>query len=271
MDERVLERMVTRSYTTVRNIKALALSSVGIFVAVLIWLSLQPLFRPVESELHIAILFLTLSIGSIVWAPMISTLVSLSLSRRSGEEEPSILALFRSQYKQMGLLASQSLVISLLQLVIVLFIGLWKGIEAIPVIGTVLFVLFSWLPAILSGVSLILFVFHLLSLFTARISLAEGSVNPDLTKPWTHWPKEIFSDWAIRLKVVLLGLAPLLVFCIAAILWPIPMFEEVLASLTLIFRAASFSILASPLFLFAIHMAVESDRYTQWLSTRRVG
>jgi hypothetical protein len=271
MDERVLERMVKRSYTTVRNIKALALSSVGIFVAVLIWLSLQPLFRPVESELHIALLFLTLSIGSIIWAPMISILVMISLSRRSGEEEPSIFSLFRSQYKQMGFLASQSVLISLIQFVIVLFIGLWRGIEAIPIVGTALFVLLSWIPALLSGAALVLFILHLLTLFTARISLIESSEELNLTKPWAHWPKESLSDWIIHLKLVLLGLGPMLLFCVAAALWPMPIFGGVLAAPTIIFRAAAFSILLSPLFLFAIHMAIESDRYTKWLSTRRLG
>jgi len=271
MDERVLERMVTRSYNTVRNIKALAISSVGIFVAVLIWISLQPLFRPVESELHIALLSLALSIGSIVWAPMVSTLVTLALSRRSGEEEPSILSLFRSQYKQMGFLASQSVVVSLVEFVIVLFIGLWRGIEAIPLIGTALFVILSWIPALLSGVSVILFAVHLITLFTASISLIENPEKLNLTKPWMNWPKESLSDWVIRLKVVFLGLGPMVAFCIVAALWPMPMFEGVLVAPTLIFRAAAFSVLLSPLFLFAIHMAVESDRYTKWLSTRRVG
>ena len=83
MDERVLERMVTRSYTTVRNLRALALSATGIFIAALIWVSFQPLFRPITAELHIALLFLTLSVGSIFWAPLISPLVHSSLSQRA--------------------------------------------------------------------------------------------------------------------------------------------------------------------------------------------
>jgi len=271
MDERVLERMVTRSFTTVRDLRALALSGLPIFIAALIWLFFQPLFRPVESELHISLIFLTLSVGSIFWAPAVSALVALTLSRRSGEEEPTLLSFFRSNYKQMGFLASQSIVVSLAQLVIVLFIGLWRGIEAIPIAGTALFVLFSWIPAFLSGCSLLLFALHILVLFTARISLDESQEMLNLTKPWAYWPREIFSDWILRLKLVLLGLSPATLFCIAAFLWPTPVFWGALSIPTFIFKGLAFSVVVAPLFLFAVHMAVESDRYTQWLSTRRVG
>jgi len=266
MDERVIERMVVRSYRTVSHWSTLLAAAAILFLAALGWAAFRSCLMSTGGVVHIAFVALALSVASIFFAPMLAPLVRFSLSIRSGEESISFFRVMGEQYKQMLFLLSQSVVIVLGQAILLLLILVWIGLETIPLFGWFVSVFSSWLPALLSGCSLLLFLAHVIVLFTARVPIAQQTII-DVKKPWELWPERFFQDWLIRLKLVLLGLFPSIIFIVASLYWPIPYGD----GFAVLFRALAFALLEAPLFLFAVHMAVETDRYVQWLSARRLG
>jgi len=267
MDERVIERMVGRSEASIRDLSALALASSGLFMAALCWTLVRRFIWPISSELELSGLFLTLSLGFFFVSPLISPLAAWCVVKKTGEEI-SFWNLLRQQSRQMLVLGSQALGLFLVEALLFFGVVLLYSLEALPVIGALFSLLFSWVPALLCAVSAALFVVYLFSCFAAYAQLALVPVMR-FSRPWNLFPAMLGQDWLIRTKLVLVALVPLVVFVFFVLISPIaPSHTAVLPAIV---RGAAFAVFGAPLLLFAVHMSVEADRYVQWLSSRRVG
>jgi hypothetical protein len=270
MDERVLERMVSRSGTALRNGQALAFSFGGVLFTAIIWIVLRATLGGITGVFHLPILFVSICLASLPLACIIVPLSSWCMSVRSGHPSLPFHAILRQRWRESVALLLFALCCSVLELLLGVAAALWCGIEAIPVFGTGVYLLFSWIPAIITLLMGVTLACYAITLFSIGTILSRASYI-ETTEFWAGLPKILAEEWAIRIKLFVVSAIPSIILYFATTTWTmkgLPQSAEFCASL---FRVIVFSGLEAPLFMFLIHMAVETDRYIQWLSSRRIG
>ncbi len=270
MDERVFERMVARSGRTMRSSAALAFAASSLFVSAIFWLILRVFLGGFTGVFRLPMLFLTAAFALL---PVVLAMVPLAvwcLSMRFGHELMPFHEILQQRWKHSVALFFYALSVAIVELLLGVLIAVWCGIEAIPVFGSAVYLFFSWVPGILTLLMGGILALHILILLTVAAILAQ---TPAIER------KGLFSeicgllvrDWALRLKLLILGMMPTIIFYLATPTWTMKGLPQGIEFAASIFRAAAFSVFEAPLLLFMIHIAVEADRYIQWLSARRMG
>jgi len=270
MDERVIERMVARSGQTMKNSSALALAGGSIFVTAIFWAVLRVLLGSVGGVFRLPLFFLTASFAILPTVLVFVPLAVWSLTIRSGHEGISLHEVIRERWKHSVALFLYALCVAVVELLFGVAVAVWCGIEALPVLGSAVYVFFSWIPTVITLVMGIVLFLHSIILFVAATTLAQ---TPRLEQKGllSEISMVLGHEWVLRLKFLILGVIPSLILYSATTMWTMKGLPQGVEFCASIFRAAAFSALEAPLFLFLIHMAVEADRYIQWLSSRRVG
>ena len=96
MDERVLERMVSRSVRTIQNFRALALAAIAVFAASIFWVTLHVLLGGIGGIFRLPMVFLIASFSILPAVLSIIPLASWCLSARFGHEALPFRRLFIS-------------------------------------------------------------------------------------------------------------------------------------------------------------------------------
>ncbi len=268
MDERVLERMVARSGRTVQSSGAIALCASGVFLTAIFWIVLRVVLGGIGGVFHLPMVFLTASFALLPAVAVIPPIASWSLSARSGHESLPLHEAVHQRWKQSVALFLYALCVAVVELLLGVAVAVWCGIEAIPVFGGAVYLFFSWVPSIITLVMGIILFLHILVLFSVGTILAVTAVEQ----------KGLFSEilvllrreWVLRVKLLFIGSIPSVILYGATTIWTMKGLPTGIEFSASIFRAAAYSIFEAPLLLFWIHIAVEADRYIQWVSIRRV-
>lgn len=269
MDERVLERMVARSVRTVKSSGALALAAGSVFVTAIFWIVLRVLLGGIGGVFRLPMVFLTASVSLLPVILIIVPLSSWCLSVRSGHEPLLLHEGLHQRWKHSAALFLYGLFVAVCELFLGVFVAVWCGIEAIPVFGPAVYLFFSWVPTVVTLLMGVLLFLHLIVCLSAGPMLAQ---TPTIEQKglFATIPMLLRRDWVQRIKFLIVGSIPTIVLYCATTIWTMKGLPQGVEFCASIFRAAAFSILEAPLLLFLIHMAVEADRYIQWLASRRV-
>lgn len=270
MDERVFERMIARSGRTMRHSGALALAASTVFVSATFWIILRVVLGGFGGVFRLPMVFLTAAFSLLPLSLVIVPLAAWCLGLRSGHEMVSLNDAIYQRWKQAAALFLFALAVAFVELLLGVFIAVWCGVEAIPIFGSAVYLFFSWLPTVLTllmGIILVLHVFVLLAAGTMLAQIPSIEQKGLVAEIMGHLAEE----WLLRFKILAIGMLPIVVLYGAATTWTMRGLPQGIEFAASIFRAAAFSVFAAPLFLLVIHMAVEADRYVQWLSSRRVG
>ena len=270
MDERVLERMVARSVRTMKSSSALALAASSVLLTAIFWITLQAVFGGICGVFRLPMFFLTASCAILPIALVIVPLASWCLSIRSGHEALPLHEAIRQRWKHSVALFLYAFCVAVGELLMGVFVAVWCGIEAIPVFGGAVYLFLSWVPTVITLLMGCILFLHVIVLFVVGTILAQ---TPTLERKGLL--SEIFvllcREWVIRGKLLFVGVVPSAILYGATTIWTMKGLPQGIEFSASIFRAAAFSVLEAPLFLFLIHMAVEADRYIQWLFSRRIG
>jgi hypothetical protein len=270
MDERLLERLITRSCTSVWHPGAFVLSFSSLVFSALIWATLRTLIAGIEGILRAPLFFLTASISLLPIALVIVPLATWYLGSRSGQTPFPFDETVRRRWKHSIALLLCAVGCVAVELVFGLCIAIWCGLEAIPLIGLPLYLVFSWIPTVLTLLMGLWFALACIIVLFIGASLAQ-TPSAETVEFWTQMPHALPIEWLIRFKLMLIGIIPSAIWYVACISWTmvgLPSSVEFCASLL---RMLVFAAIEAPLFLFLIHMTVEADRYVTWLSSRRMG
>ena len=270
MDERVLERMVARSVRTIKSPPALMLSGSIMFVSTLFWIVLHLLLGRVGGVFHMPIIFVISSFAILPIALVITSLAAWCLSVRSGHEALPLHEVMQQRWKHSLALFLYALGFAVGEVLLAVIVAIWCGIEAIPLFGSAVYIFFSWVPTLIIILMGALFCLHVLLLFVAATILAQAPIleQRGLVSDMLAY---IRKEWFLRLKFLFVGFFPSVIYYSAITIWTMRGLPQGIEFCASIFRGIAFSAIEAPLFLFLIHMAVEADRYVQWLSSRRVG
>lgn len=269
MDERVLERMITRAKRSITDSSTLPLAAGSIFLSAIFWIILRMLLGGIGGVFHLPLLIIAASFTLLPLSLVFVPLALSSLGARSGHEMLPFTETIKQQWKSSVALFLYAFAIAIVQLLLGVIVAVWCGIEAVPVLGTVVYLFFSWVPTVLTLLMGIAFVIHIILLLTLAPYLAE---NPsiELRKVASELRSILTREWLLRIKLLCIGIIPSAIFYSVCAVWTMKGLPQSIEFCASIFRVAAFSIIEAPLFMFLVHMAVEADRYTQWLSSRRV-
>ena len=268
MDEQIFERTIQRSTTAVPHSGLILFSAAGVFIATLFWTVLRAIFGQIGGVMHIPLLSICAAISLLPFSLIILPIASRYLRTRVGNEPLSMQALFHQHWKHLVALFLLSIGVVVAEVGLGILVGLWCGLESIPVVGTALYILSSWMPTLIMFFMVVGVFLEGALLLSLGASLAQ---NPSIEQKsfWLELVAHMRSHWFARLKLLLIGLIPLAVLYCVAISWTMkgaPRSVEFCASF---FRVGVFSLVGGPLFMFFVHMAVEADRYVQWLTSRK--
>jgi hypothetical protein len=260
MDDRILEKMMTRAFRQVKSAPALALSALVLFCAAFLWVVMKQALFAITGSFHLPLLIVVVAMSLIPVSGVIVALSSRYLQVRLRGEERGFLDIFRMQIKPTAILFIYACGVCGVLVLLAVLAAVWCGIESIPALGAVVYFFFSWFPSFITILMGSLAVFHVLTILflgahMARVGAVEDVVlRQAILRIWTL-------KWVTRLKIVFIGLIPLSVFCLFSSPWvlkSLPLSVELCATVV---RTLVLSLLASPFFLFAVHMSVEADRY----------
>jgi hypothetical protein len=260
MDDRVLEKMVTRSCRQVKSPAALALASLVLFCAAFIWVIMKKLLFTVTGSFHLPLLIVILTIALVPISLVIAILSSRYLGARLQGEEHSLLDIAQVQIRPTAMVFVYACVLCGVEILFAVIAAIWCGIESIPALGAVVYFFFSWIPTLFTIVMGLVAAAHALTILSLGVHLSQmrtfdnSALGKIIVSIWTV-------KWITRLKVVLIGLIPLCLFCLFSSPWvlkTLPLPVELCATVV---RTLVLSVFAAPFLLFAIHMAVEADRY----------
>jgi hypothetical protein len=270
MDERVLERMIARSVRTIKSPPALMLCGSIMFVSTLFWIVLHLLLGRIGGVFHMPIVFVISSFAVLPIALIIPPLAAWCLSVRSGYEALPLNEVMQQRWKHSVALFLYALGFSVGEVLLGVIVALWCGIEAIPLFGSAVYIFFSWVPTLVIILMGVLLCLHILLLFVVGTILAQTPIleQKGLVSDILAYVRK---DWFLRLKFLSAGFFPSVIYYSAITIWTMKGLPQGIEFCASIFRGIAFSAIEAPLFLFLIHMAVEADRYIQWLSSRRVG
>lgn len=268
MEERIFERTIERSWSAIPGSGLMLLSSTGVFMATLFWIVLRAIFGQVEGVMRLPLFCICAAICLLPISLVLLPIASRYVRHRAGEEPLALQEFFRLHWKHAAALFLLATGVVVGEVALGILAGLWCGFESIPVVGTALYILSSWVPTILvffMAVGVLLAGAALMSLGAA---LAQ---NPAIEQKafWVELFSHLRCHWFARLKLLIVGFIPLIVLYAVAISWTmkgVPRSVEFCASF---FRVGIFSLAGGPLFMFFVHMAVEADRYVQWLTAHK--
>jgi hypothetical protein len=218
--------------------------------------------------MHLPLMCISAAISLLPLSVLILPIASRYLQSRTGAEPFSVQEILQQRWKHVAALFALTIGLVVCEVALGILVGLWCGFESIPVVGTALYILTSWVP------TLIMF-FMLAGLILAGAALASTGAavaqHPAIEQKsfWVELSAHLTNHWLSRIKLLLLGLIPLIVLYCVAIAWSmkgVPQSVEFCASF---FRVGVFSLVGGPLFMFFVHMSVEADRYVQWLTSRK--
>jgi hypothetical protein len=253
-----------------KSSSAWVMAACSIFLTAIFWIVLRVLLGGLGSVFRIPMMIMTASFAMLPLAAVIIPLAAWSLSVRSGHESMPLHQIVLQKWKHATALFLYALGIAICELLLGVVVAVWCGIEAIPVFGGAIYLFFSWVPTIVTLFMGILLFLHCVILLSVGAMLAQV---PSIEQQglFSEIKTALCRDWVIRFKLLFLGTIPTIIFYSATTIWTMKGLPRGIEFCSSIFRSAAFSALEAPLFLFLIHMAVEADRYIQWLSTRRVG
>lgn len=268
MDERVLERIVARSLSTIKQSGMIALSIGGVFTATLFWVILRALFGKIEGVLHFPLLCMAASVTIVPLALIALPIASRYVHHRSNTTPPPLVEFFQHHWKSLLIIFGGALATVIIELALTVVVALWCGFESLPVVGTALYIISSWVPTLIILLMATTLTISSLLLVSLSAALAQTAFIEHKTI-WFDMTRRLRQGWVCRVKLILLGTLPSALLFAVATSWTMkgaPQNVEFCASL---FRVAAFSVVGAPLFIFFVHMAVESDRYVQYLISRR--
>jgi hypothetical protein len=268
MDERIFERTIQRSAEAVRDSGLVLFSSASVFVATLFWTVLRAIFGQIGGIMHVPLLSICATISLLPLSLAIVPIASRYLRARTGEEPLSMQDLLHQHWKHLVALLLLNIGAIVAEVGLGIIVGLWCGLESIPVIGTAIYILSSWMPTLLIFFMVTGLFFSGATLVSLGATLAQ---NPPIEQKsfWAGLLLHARNHWLARLRLLFVGLIPLIVLFCVAISWTmkgVPRSVEFCASF---FRVGVFSLVGGPLLMFFVHMAVEADRYVQWLTSRK--
>jgi hypothetical protein len=268
MDERIFERTIERSARATPRSGMILFSSAGIFGSTLFWIILRAIFAQIGGVMRLPLLCICGSVSLLPLSLLVLPIASRYLRSRRDEPPLSMQAFFRQHWKHVTALFLLAIGVIIGEVALGVLAGLWCGFESIPVVGTALYILSSWVPTLL----VFFMIAGVLASGTALASLGAAiAQNPYIEQKsfWIELRAHIRSHWLARTKLLMIGLIPLVVLYCIAISWTmkgVPQNVEFCASF---FRVGVFSLAGGPLFMFFVHMSVEADRYVQWLTSRK--
>ena len=270
MDERLLERLIGRSSNAIRHPCALGLAFAGLVLSALAWVILRTMLSGIGGLFRVPALLLTASFSVLPLAVVIVPIATWYLQTRAGHTHIPLDETLRHRWRHAVALFLCGLGCATFELVLGIAVAIWCGLEAVPVFGPTLYLFFSWIPTVITLLMGLFLALSWIVLLYVGTALAQTPTAED-KEFWRQLPTTLPIEWLIRLKLVLLGALPSIIWFWASTTWTmkgLPVSVEFCASL---FRLLIFSAIEAPLFLFLIHMTVEADRYASWLSSRRVG
>jgi hypothetical protein len=268
MDERIFENTIERSSAAIPHSGLILLSSFGVFMTALFWIVLRAIFVQVGGVMRLPLLCVSAAVCLLPLSLLVLPVASRYLRSRAGKEPLSTQEFFQQHWKHVAALFLLAMSIIVGEVALGVLSGLWCGFESIPVVGTALYILSSWVPTLL-----VFFMAVGVLIATAGIASLGAALaqNPPIEQKsfWVELLSHMRCHWLARLKLLLIGLIPLIALYFIAISWTmkgVPRNVEFCASF---FRVGVFSLAGGPLFMFFVHMSVEADRYVQWLTSRK--
>lgn len=263
MDEQALERMVTRSFVSIRQKETLLLTTAVLFVASLFWLCCRAVLGHFVNSLYTPFLILSFSVALLPIAPLISPLSLFVLSYRKQESSLSIIEACRATWKPSLALFIQGMILLALEIVLATISVLWSFFEVVPVLGQIIHLFSSWIPPVITFLMLIALLFHgVLACFLGAVLV----VHPvhAMRANWDDLARAFSQNWLLRLKLYFVGVLPLLFLLTFFTGWDFISQISYTEFCSSVFRLIAFSILYAPFFIFLIHMVVEAERYIVW-------
>lgn len=263
MDEQALEKMITRSFVSIRQKETILLTSAVLFIASLFWLCCRAVLGHFVNSLYTPFLILSFSVALLPLAPLISPLALFVLSYRKQDAHLSIVEACTATWRPSLALFIQGIILLALEIVLATISVLWSFFEVVPVLGQIIHLFSSWIPPIITFLMLIALLFHaVLALFLGTVLV----VHPvHATKAnWNDLAIAFSNNWLLRLKLYIVGALPILFLLTFFTGWEFISqisYTEFCAS---VFRLIIFSLLYAPFFIFLVHMVVEAERYIVW-------
>ena len=262
MDDKTLEKMIIRSARSISSPSMIILAALALCCSSIIFAIMHKSMLSIVGSFHLSLFFVS---ATLAFLPLSIVIPIISCRyfrvRMDGEEQP----LFDISMQKLRLIVLSCLYaagVCAIQIGFVVFSAIWCGFESVPILGKIVYFFFSWVPAIITLVMGVFFLLSIFLLFSANARLSqdieiEGSL--DFFKNMAI--KICTQRWIRRVKIMLCGCIPLGIFYIFSRSWGVqdlPITVEIGAFFV---RTVVFSVLASPLFLFAVHMSVEADRF----------
>lgn len=268
MDEQALERMITRSFVSVRQKETILLTTLMLFIASLFWLCCRAVLGHFVNTLYTPFLLLSFAVALLPLAPLVSPLALFVLSYRKQEEHLSIVDACTATWRPSLAIFIQGIVLLALQIVLATVAVLWSFFEVVPVLGQIIHLFSSWIPPIITFLMFIALIFHVVLALFLGVVLVVHPVHAtkanlvDLCLAFTN-------NWLLRFKLYVVGALPILFLLTFFTGWEFIAqisYTEFCAS---VFRLIVFSLLYAPFFIFLVHMVVEAERYIVWRSRNK--
>ena len=267
MEERIFERTIERSMTAVSQSGLVLISSTGVFIAMLFWIVLRSIFCQFVGVMRLPLACVCTSICFLPLSLLVLPIASRYLRSRMGKEPLKLQEFFHQHWKHIAALFLLAIGALVGEVALGVLVGLWYGFGSIPVVGTAFYILSSWVPAFLVSFMAV----GVLSSGAALASLGAALAQNPAIEQKSFW-SELFSHlrchWLARLKLLAIGLVPLILLYGIAASWTMKGMPRSVEFCASFFRVGVFSLAGGPLFMFFVHMSVEADRYVQWLTSK---
>lgn len=263
MDEQTLERMVVRSFSSIRHRETILFSAAALFLSGLLWLCSRALLGQVGTVFYLPFLVLSFSVALLPLLALISPLSLFVLSYRKQEAPLSVLEACSLTWKPSLALFVQGIIFLVLEVVLATLLLLWSFFETVPVLGQVVHIFSSWIPMLVSFFMVIgLFLHILLACFLGTTLV----VHPVHAKgaSWSDLLQAFATQWFVRLKIYFFGFFPILFLLTFLTGWGALGYVSYSEFCASVFRLGVFSFVFAPFFVFLVHMAVEAERYIIW-------
>jgi hypothetical protein len=266
MLDQVFEKMFSRSFFSMITPSALLYAGGAVLSSALLLICLHALVRTFGGILNYPLLFAISTVSTFPLAVAMAPLTTICVYSRSQREISSSDA-FKISWKPMVFLGTLSFAASLIQAVLCFLIILWKALSLVPVVGPMVYLVSSWIPALLCSLMIVTMVIYVGGLFFMGAMAARGDLAADSLKDVAS---SMSSYWLTRLRLCVVALFPLAaIVALSVIRWRIPHYASYLEFAASLFRVVAFSAVAAPAVVFFSHMAVEAEKYIQWLLTHR--
>lgn len=269
MDEQALERMISRSFVSIRQKETILLTTGVLFVSSLFWLCCRAVLGHFVNSLYTPFLLLSFAVALVPIAPLISPLALFILSYRKQDTPLSITEVCFSTWKPSLALFIQGMMLLALEIVLATISVLWSFFEVVPVLGQIIHLFSSWIPPLITFFMLMAVIFHVIFACFLGTVLVVHPVHTYKTN-WNDIVRSFSNNWLIRLKLYFVGALPVLFLLTFFTGWDFitqVSYTEFCAS---VFRLIAFSFLYAPFFIFLVHMIVEAERYIVWRSRNKV-